>query len=181
MQAGITFAKVWFDDDMVELEVSTGDGSSAFVTTVYVGHDRLAKLARSLESFKSHVYGGIHDIRLGEFGPEYAKGAFHARLHFFQTGRGHVSSPCMPRESGTPSPSRESQAAPLSISSPSRRCLTRSSHRSGHRLWRRRSCLPSSDQRLSRRSSGLPYGRRPCRHAEFTRGSGRDGVYLGWP
>jgi hypothetical protein len=31
------------------------------------------------------------DIRFGEFGPEYASGAFHARLHFPAPGRLYVS------------------------------------------------------------------------------------------
>ncbi len=90
MLAGITFAKIWFDDDMVELEISTSDGSSEFVTRIYVGHQQLAQLVESLGSFKTHIYGGLHDIGLGHFGPEYGSGAFHARLHFFQTGRGRL-------------------------------------------------------------------------------------------
>jgi hypothetical protein len=32
--------------------------------------------------FKLHIYGGLFDLEFGEFGPEYANGAFHARFHF---------------------------------------------------------------------------------------------------
>jgi len=28
------------------------------------------------------LHGGLFDLRFGEFGPEYANGAFHARFHF---------------------------------------------------------------------------------------------------
>jgi hypothetical protein len=41
--------------------------------------------------FKNHVHGGIFDIVLGSFGPEYAGGAFHARLHFQPLGKIHVT------------------------------------------------------------------------------------------
>jgi hypothetical protein len=34
--------------------------------------------------------GGIYDIKFGEFGHEYASGAFQARLHFPQDGCGHL-------------------------------------------------------------------------------------------
>jgi hypothetical protein len=33
------------------------------------------------------VHGGIYDIAFGSFGPEYAGGAFHARLHFQPLGK----------------------------------------------------------------------------------------------
>jgi hypothetical protein len=36
------------------------------------------------------VYGGIYDIEFGKFGPEFANGAFHARLHFHPDARGHL-------------------------------------------------------------------------------------------
>ena len=90
MKAGISFKKVWFDDDLVELEITTSDGVSRFGAKVYAGHQALGELIADLDRFKSQVHGGIYDIRLGAFGPEYASGAFQARLHFYQPGRGRL-------------------------------------------------------------------------------------------
>ncbi len=86
MKPGISFAKIWFDDDDVELKIQVSDGQSIFVNEVYVGHQALADLVTDLDRFKTHVHGGIHDIAFGSFGPEYASGAFHARLHFQERG-----------------------------------------------------------------------------------------------
>jgi hypothetical protein len=86
MKPGIYFTKLWFDDDMVELKIQVSDGQSIFVNEVYVGHQQLADLVTELDRFKTHVHGGIHDIAFGAFGPEYASGAFHARLHFQERG-----------------------------------------------------------------------------------------------
>jgi len=72
---------------MVELRVDVCDGSSSFVNQVYAGHQDLKSAVSGLLRFKDQVSGGLFDLRFGEFGPEYAKGAFHARLHFQQRGK----------------------------------------------------------------------------------------------
>lgn len=54
--------------------------------TAYVGHGYLGNLIGQLKGFRDHIHGGITDIRVGEFGSEYAN-AFHARLHFRAPGR----------------------------------------------------------------------------------------------
>jgi hypothetical protein len=86
MKPGISFTKIWSDDDAVELRIQVSDAQSVFVNEVYVGHQELADLVVNLNRFKTHVHGGIHDIAFGSFGPEYANGAFHARLHFQDRG-----------------------------------------------------------------------------------------------
>ncbi|MDO9114143.1 MAG: hypothetical protein Q7U63_10145 [Polaromonas sp.] len=86
MKPGISFTKIWFDDDMVELRIQVSNGRSTFVNEVYVGHQQLTELVADLSRFKAHVHGGIYDIAFGSFGPEYAHGAFHARLHFQDRG-----------------------------------------------------------------------------------------------
>ncbi len=91
MKAGIHISKAWADDDIVELRVSVSDGVSSFTNKVYVGHAALDDAVTSLHVFKDHVYGGLLDLRFGEFGPEYANGAFHARFHFPVPGRLFVS------------------------------------------------------------------------------------------
>jgi len=90
MEEGINLKKIWSDDDCVEIDVATSDGSSAFRTRVYVGHAQLAELVAGLDRFKGQIHGGMYDARLGEFGPEFAGGAFHARLHFHQPGHGRI-------------------------------------------------------------------------------------------
>jgi hypothetical protein len=91
MKPGIHISKVWSDDDVVELRVSVSDGASVFANQAYVGHAALEDTVSSLNVFKDQVHGGLFDLRFGEFGPEYANGAFHARFHFPAPGRLFVS------------------------------------------------------------------------------------------
>jgi len=91
MKPGIHFKKIWFDNELVELRIESFDGDSFFTTKVYVGHKDFEALIDGLNRFKDHVYGGIFDIKLGGFGPEYANGAFDARLHFQNRGKIHVT------------------------------------------------------------------------------------------
>ena len=91
MQKGISLTKIWSDDDLIELRIIVADEGSSFSNTVYVSQVALQTLAKELTIFKDHIHGGIKDIRLGEFGPEYANGAFHARLHFKGPGKLFIS------------------------------------------------------------------------------------------
>jgi hypothetical protein len=91
MKPGIHFTKIWFDDDMIELRIDVSDGVSSFSNKVYVGYATLSDAAVELERFKNHIHGGLLDIRFGEFGQEYANGAFHARLHFYKPSRLYIS------------------------------------------------------------------------------------------
>ncbi|MFC5475529.1 hypothetical protein [Paraherbaspirillum soli] len=86
MKSKIRLSKIWFDDDVVELDIDVSDGKSSFANSVYVGHQRLKEIASELDRFKDQVDGGIYDLRLGEFGPEFVSGAFHARMHFHDRG-----------------------------------------------------------------------------------------------
>jgi hypothetical protein len=88
MTPSIAIEKVWFDDHVVEFEITTSDGCSRFCVRVCTGHEQLESLVADLDRFKSQVYGGIYDVEFGKFGPEYASGAFQARLHFAPDGRG---------------------------------------------------------------------------------------------
>ena len=82
MKPGMRFAKIWQDEDMVELRTELCDGNSLFTNKIYVGHRHLADTVSGLHTFKDHIYGGIFNLRFGEFGPEYASGALDVRLHF---------------------------------------------------------------------------------------------------
>jgi hypothetical protein len=91
MKRGIAFEKIWFDNDMVELCIHSSDGMSFFANKVYAAHQTIDDLIGGLDTFKNQVYGGIYDILLGQFGPEYASGAFQARLHFQDRGKIYVT------------------------------------------------------------------------------------------
>jgi hypothetical protein len=86
MTNAILFNKIWFDDDMIELRIKVSDGQSEFTNDVYVGHHNFSTVVSELDEFKTLIYGGIYDLAFGRFGPEYAHGAFHARLHFQERG-----------------------------------------------------------------------------------------------
>src|SRR5215813_1801598 len=87
MNAGISFSRIWFDNDVVKLKVESSDSTSVFCNEVHVGHRDFDDLIAGLSTFKDQIHGGIFDIVLGSFGPEYAGGAFHARLHFQSRGK----------------------------------------------------------------------------------------------
>jgi hypothetical protein len=91
MTKGIRVSSVWSDQDVVELEIEVSDGTSLFCNRVYVGHSGLAQTVLDLGAFKRQVHGGLLDVRFGEFGPEYANGAFHARFHFPKPGRLYIT------------------------------------------------------------------------------------------
>src|SRR5215510_13154315 len=91
MTKGIRFSNVWSDDDLVELRVEVSDGDSTFTNQVYVGHGMLADTVSNLSVFKDQLHGGLLDVRFGEFGPEFANGAFHARFHFPEPGRLYIT------------------------------------------------------------------------------------------
>ena len=85
MKRGISFTKIWSDEDMIELRIDVSDGASLFSNQVYVGYLHLSEAVSQLDTFRDH--GGLLDMRFGEFGPEYANGAFHARFHFPKPGK----------------------------------------------------------------------------------------------
>jgi hypothetical protein len=87
---GIILKKIWSDEYLLEIDVAASDGASTFRTAVYVAREKMAVVIAELDRFKNEIHGGIHDVRLGAFGPEYAGGAFHARLHFHRPGHGLI-------------------------------------------------------------------------------------------
>ena len=91
MNPGIYFKKIWFDADILELKIESFDSNSLFSNRVYIGHREIDDLIAGLNTFRDQVHGGIYDIQFGEFGPEYANGAFHARLHFQMPGKLYVT------------------------------------------------------------------------------------------
>ena len=76
---------------MIELRIAVSDRTSLFSNQVYIGHSDFTDALSQLDTFKEHIHGGLVDMRFGEFGPEYASGAFHARFHFPQPGRLYIT------------------------------------------------------------------------------------------
>lgn len=91
VKPGIRISGIWSDDDVVEPRIQVSDGTSIFTNQVYVGHSALEDAVASLLAFKDQAHGGLFNLHFGEFGPEYANGAFHAGLHFPVPGRLFVS------------------------------------------------------------------------------------------
>jgi len=91
MRRGITLVKIWSDADVIEARITTSDGTSSFTSDVYIGHQSLEQAVGDLTTFKIMFHGGVLDLRFGEFGPEYAAGAFHGRLHFPKPGQLYVT------------------------------------------------------------------------------------------
>jgi hypothetical protein len=92
VKRGISFIKIWSDQDMIELRIEVSDGASLFSNQVYVGYSHFSGAVSQLDTFKDHIHGGLLDMRFGEFGPEYASGAFHARFHFPEPGKLYITS-----------------------------------------------------------------------------------------
>jgi hypothetical protein len=91
MKPGIHISKIYFDEDMIELRIGISNGTSFFSNQVYVGHRAFEEVISSMSIFRDHIHGGLLDVQFGEFGPEYANGAFHARFHFHSPGSLYVS------------------------------------------------------------------------------------------
>lgn len=91
MSNGIALTKIWFDNDLVELLVVVSNRRLRFENQVYIAHDQLDDLVKDLSIFRNHIQEDFQEIQLGAFGPEYANGAFHARLQFLAPGTLYIS------------------------------------------------------------------------------------------
>ena len=91
MEPHLTLSSVWYDDDLWELRIQVSDGHTRFVTQVYQAHDDRLQWVAQLTIFSRQVYGGLLDLQLGHFGPEYAAGAVHIRFHFLGQQKIHLS------------------------------------------------------------------------------------------
>jgi hypothetical protein len=91
MRPGIHMTKIWFDDDMIELKIEVSDGISMFSNKIYVGYQTMTDTTSKLDVFREQIHGGLLDIQLGKFGPEFASGALHARLHFPRPGNVYIT------------------------------------------------------------------------------------------
>lgn len=91
MKHEVRFTRIWSDEDSLELRIEVRDGRSHFSIDAYVGVDWPSEVKKSLLVFRDHIHDGIFDLKVGELGPEYASGAFVARMHFAPPGTLNVS------------------------------------------------------------------------------------------
>lgn len=82
MNPRIRISKIWSDVFALELTIEVSDGKSLFSNNAYVSIDWPKSVIGELRIFRKGIHGGIYDLNAGEFGLEYANGAFLARLHF---------------------------------------------------------------------------------------------------
>ena len=91
MKSGICFENILLDDNLIELSIIVDDGKSKFSNKVYTVFSDIEQLVKDLKNFSKAIYGGVTDIQLGGFGPEYASGAFSGRFHFYKPGKLFIS------------------------------------------------------------------------------------------
>src|SRR3712207_4452202 len=84
MTHSIRIATIWSDDDVRQLRIEVCDGASTVVSSAYVAPDWFSEAAEALDRFGKQVYGGLYDLEAGRPGPEFADGAFLARLHWYR-------------------------------------------------------------------------------------------------
>ena len=73
---GIEFEVVWFDQHLVEYQVTCSNGPFRGATRMYLAHDDLSKTAQTLSGFPSDIKD-TRDMQLGAFEPNVAGGGIH--------------------------------------------------------------------------------------------------------
>ena len=76
---GLTVKVIWFDDDLLELELTAESSLFAGTSQTYCGHGELMDIARSIAAFPSSK-DDRRLFSLGGFGPGYAVGAISVEL-----------------------------------------------------------------------------------------------------
>jgi hypothetical protein len=70
---GIEFEVVWFDQDVIQYQVTCSNGPFRGATKMYLAHDDLLKTAEALSGFPSSTTD-TRDVQLGAFEPNFAGG-----------------------------------------------------------------------------------------------------------
>jgi hypothetical protein len=63
---GIEFEVVWFDQDVIECQVTCSNGPFRGATKIYLAHDDLSRAAETLSGFPSNIKDS-RDVQLGAF------------------------------------------------------------------------------------------------------------------
>jgi hypothetical protein len=80
MKSGIEFEIVWFDQDVVEIRVSSSNSRFSGQANLYLGRGCLSETADRLQGFPSNS-ADSRDFELGTFNPNHAGGG--VRMHFY--------------------------------------------------------------------------------------------------
>jgi hypothetical protein len=70
---GIEFEVVWFDQDVIQCQVTCSNGPFRGATKIYLAHDDLSKAAEALSGFPLNIKD-CRDVQLGAFEPKMAGG-----------------------------------------------------------------------------------------------------------
>ena len=76
---GISFAILWFDDEVIELSVRASNGRFAGTARLYAGREGLAEVASAFRGFPSSN-ADSRELVLGTFDPACAGGGVRLRL-----------------------------------------------------------------------------------------------------
>jgi hypothetical protein len=77
----LKLSRVWADDALDEVRVAIEGPDTGFAAIAYVDRVDFRDVLEYLRRFAKQIYGGLCEVRFGEFGPEYANGAAHLRFH----------------------------------------------------------------------------------------------------
>ena len=70
---GIEFEVVWFDQDVIQCQVTCSNGPFRGATKIYLAHDDLSKAAETLGGFPSNIKDS-RDVQLGAIESKMAGG-----------------------------------------------------------------------------------------------------------
>lgn len=62
------------------MRVAVEGPDAGFAINAYVGRIDFREVLENLRRFAKQIYGGLCEVRFGEFGPEYANGAVHPTM-----------------------------------------------------------------------------------------------------
>ena len=85
---GIEFEVIWFDQDVVEYQVTCSNGTFRGATRMYLAYNDLSKTAQILSGFPSDIKD-TREVQLGAFGPHEAGGGIHMRFRCIDSA-GHA-------------------------------------------------------------------------------------------
>jgi hypothetical protein len=78
--SGIKIEIVWFDQDVVECQITCSNGRFSGVAEIYLSHDDVPKMVEALKGFPS-APGDFRDLELGTFNPRHADGGVRLRCY----------------------------------------------------------------------------------------------------
>lgn len=91
MKAKIQFTRLWFDDDVIELQIKVNDGRSSFINTTYTCPSEMQETLVELRCFKENICSADITLKFGTVGPEFANGAFQAIINGHPSGKIYIS------------------------------------------------------------------------------------------